>query len=186
MESSVATTTKPITAEDLWKMPNDQRRELVRGELRMMAPSGFDHGAIIDNLHVLLSVYVKAKKLGKVVGAETGFKLTRNPDTVRGADIAFIAAARLPAKGRPVGFWDGAPDLAVEVISPGDTLKEVEEKATDYLDAGARLVWVVNPRNRTITVHRADRNKLLLRESDTLEGGEVVPGFQCAVADVFA
>ncbi|HEV8605046.1 MAG TPA: Uma2 family endonuclease [Tepidisphaeraceae bacterium] len=182
----MATTTKPITAEDLWKMPNDQRRELVRGELRMMAPSGFDHGAIIDNLHFLLTAHERKKKLGKVLGAETGFRLARNPDTVRGADISFIAAARLPAKGRPVGFWDGAPDLAVEVISPGDTLKEVEEKAADYLAGGAKLVWVVNPRNGTITVHRVDGNKLVLRESDTLDGGDVVPGFECAVADVFA
>ena len=182
----MATTTKPITAEELWKMPNDQRRELVRGEIRTMAPSGFDHGAIIDNLHFLLNSYVRKKKLGKVLGAETGFKLAANPDTVRGADIAFIAAARLPATRRPVGFWDGAPDLAVEVISPSDKLNEVEEKAEDYLAGGARLVWVVNPRNRTIMVHERDRETLVLRESETLNGGEVVPGFECAVADVFA
>ncbi len=182
----MATTTKLITAEELWNMPNDQRRELVRGEIRTMAPSGFDHGAIIDNLHVLLSNFVKARKLGKVLGAETGFKLARNPDTVRGADIAFIAAARLPAKGRPLGFWDGAPDLGVEVISPTDILKEVDEKAADYVAAGARLVWIVNPRNRTTTVHDGDGPTVVLRESDTLSGGDVVPGFECAVADVFA
>ncbi len=182
----MATTTKPITAEDLWRMPNDQRRELVRGEIRTMAPSGFDHGAIIDNLHFLLTGYVRKNKLGKVLGAETGFKLARNPDTVRGADIAFIAAARLPAKGRPVGFWDGAPDLAVEVISPSDTLKEVDEKAADYVAAGARLVWIVNPRNRTIIIHDGGGTPLVLRESDVLNGGNVVPGFECAVADVFA
>jgi Uma2 family endonuclease len=182
----MATTTTPITADDLWRMPNDQRRELVRGEIRTLAPSGFDHGAIIDNLHFLLSGYVRKKKLGKVLGAETGFKLASDPDTVRGADIAFIAAARFPAKGRPVGFWNGAPDLAVEVISPADTLKEVEEKAADYVAAVARLVWVVNPRNRTIKVHERDRETSVLRESDTLGGGDVVPGFQCAVADVFA
>jgi Uma2 family endonuclease len=182
----MATTTKLITAEELWKMPNDQRRELVRGEIRTMAPSGFDHGAIIDNLHVLLSNYVRLNKLGKVLGAETGFKLARNPDTVRGADVSFIAAARLPAKGRPIGFWDGAPDLAVEVISPSDTLKEVEEKAGDYIAGGARLVWVINPRNRTIAVYDGGKTKVVLRETDTLEGGDVVKGFSCALADVFA
>jgi Uma2 family endonuclease len=186
MESAVATTTKPITAEELWRMPNDQRRELVKGEIRTMAPSGFDHGAIIDNLHVLLSTHVRAKKLGRVLGAETGFKLAKNPDTVRGADISFITAARLPARGRPVGFWDGAPDLAVEVISPTDTLKEVEEKAGDYVAAGTRLVWVVNPRTRTITIYRGGAEPVVLREADSLDGEDVVPGFKCGVSEVFA
>ena len=182
----MATTTKRITAEDLWNMGNQQRRELVRGEIRTMAPSGFDHGAIIDNPHVLLSLHVRTHKLGKVLGAETGFKLAKNPDTVRGADVAFIAAARLPSTGRPIGFWDGAPDLAVEVISPTDTASEVKEKVADYLNAGARLVWIVNPKRKTITIHKPNMDPVVLRETQTLDGGDVVAGFKCAVADVFA
>src|SRR5213075_2560011 len=163
------TSTKPVTAEDLWNMGNQQRRELVRGEIRNMAPSGFDHGAIIDNLQFLLSQHVRAHKLGKVLGAETGFKLAKNPDTVRGADVSFIAAARLPSGNRPIGFWDGAPDLAVEVISPTDTANEVKEKVADYLDAGARQVWIVYPKRKTIVIHKPNSDPLTLRESDVLE-----------------
>ncbi|MGH7214797.1 MAG: Uma2 family endonuclease [Tepidisphaeraceae bacterium] len=174
-----------LTADDLWNLPGDGRRELVKGEVRTMAPAGFDHGAVIMNLSVPLATYVKAHRLGVVTGAETGFKLSSNPDTVRGADIAFVAASRIPATGRPVKFWQGAPDLAVEVVSPDDTMAEVEEKVDDYLNAGARLVWVVNPRRRTITVHRPGIEPVLLRQSDTLDGQDVVPGFSCRVAEVF-
>src|SRR4051812_14372339 len=116
--------TSPTTAEQLWRMPKDEmRHELVRGELFTMAPAGFDHGAVIINLSIPLATYVKKHKLGIVVGAETGFILTRDPDTVRGADIAFVRAARIPKSGRPKKFWIGGPDLAVEVLSPDDRPK---------------------------------------------------------------
>src|SRR3954466_177571 len=151
----MTTATAPITAEQLWRMHNDdQRYELVRGELHMMAPAGFDHGAVIINLSTLLATHVKRRRLGVVVGAETGFILSRDPDTVRAADIAFVRAARIPKSGRPKAFWVGGPDLAVDVLSPDDRPREVKRKVQDYLAAGAALVWVVNPKNRTVTVHR--------------------------------
>ena len=175
-----------ITAEELWAMPNNARRELVRGEVRTMAPAGFEHGAVIINVAAPLANYVKAQRLGVVLGAETGFVLKRNPDIVRGADVAFVAASRIPAAGLPTKFWEGAPDLAVEVVSPGDTVEEVEEKVDDYLTAGTHLVWVVNPKRKTITVHKPAANPLVLRVQDTLEGADVVPGFRCNVADIFA
>jgi Uma2 family endonuclease len=178
--------TRPVTAEDLEKMPNNQRRELVKGELRVMAPSGFDHGAIIDNLHFLLSRHVREQKLGRVLGAETGFKLASNPDTVRGADISFVEASRIPPTGRPKGFWSGAPDLAVEVLSPGDTINEAEEKVDDYLNGGCRMVWVVNPRRRTVTIYRPNSAPAIVGDTQELEGQDVLPGFRCRVSEIFA
>ena len=181
----MSTDVRLITAEDLWNMPGDQRRELVRGELRTMAPAGFEHGAILMRLSVSLAAYVHEQRLGVVLGAETGFVLARNPDVVRGADISFVAAQRVPLPERAAKFFEGPPDLAVEVVSPSDALQEVEEKVDDYLNAGTRLVWVVNPRRRTIAVHRAGRDIQVLRENDALSGEEVIPGFSCGVAAVF-
>jgi len=166
-------------------MPNDERRELVRGEVRTMAPAGFDHGAVSIAVGSLLWNYAAKHKLGVVVGAETGFVLARNPDVVRGADAAFVAANRIPPAGRPTRFWEGPPDLAVEVVSPSDTLQEVEEKVDDYLTAATRVVWVVNPKRRTVTVHRPGAQPTVLREADVLDGEDVVPGFRCQVAELF-
>jgi len=135
---------------------------------------------------VALSGHVRAHRLGVVVGAETGFRLSRNPDTVRGVDVGFVRADRIPATGRPTTYWEGAPDLAVEVVSPSDTVEAVEEKVDDYISAGCAMVVVINPRRRTLTVHRGGRDPVVLRESDTFSGGDVVPGFQCPVAAVFA
>lgn len=181
----MTTSVQFITAEQLLAMPNDQRRELVKGELRTMAPAGFDHGAIIMRLARLMANHVEAHQLGVVVGAETGFKLARNPDTVRGADIGFVSKARIPAKGLPKGFWEGAPDLAVEVVSPGDRIDEVEEKVDDYLSAGAKVVWVVNPFRRTVTVYHSGETPVPRGEKETLEGGDVLPGFSCNVTRIF-
>src|SRR5688572_3965126 len=162
----MSTAARSITAEELFRMPGDQRRELVKGELRTMAPAGFEHGAIIINIAWRLADYVKRNDLGVVLGAETGYVLRRNPDTVRGADVSFVAIARIPAKRLPQKFWEGAPDLAVEVMSPEDTANELGEKVGEYLSAGARLVWVVNPKRRTVTVHRPGSEPRILRGSD--------------------
>ena len=167
-------------------MPDDRRRELVKGEVREMAPSGFDHGATVDNFQVLVSSHVRANRLGVVVGVETGFRLARSPDTVRGVDVGFVKAARIPKAGRPTAYWEGAPDLAVEVLSPTDTVQAIEEKVDDYLTAGCPMVLVINPRRRTLTVHRPGRNPAVLREGDSFAADEVVPGFSCPVAAIFA
>jgi Uma2 family endonuclease len=181
----VTTTTRPITAEELWAMPNNERRELVRGEVRTMAPPGFDRGAVSHNVARLIGNHVADHRLGVVVGAETGFVLARNPDVVRGADAAFVVAGRIPSSGRPTRFWEGPPDLAIEVVSPSDTLQEVEEKVDDYLAAGTRRVWVVNPKRRTVTVYRPGAQPEVLREADGLAGEDVLPGFRCPVAALF-
>ncbi|HJT78843.1 MAG TPA: Uma2 family endonuclease [Gemmataceae bacterium] len=175
-----------MSAEDLARWPQDgMRHELVRGELRTRPPAGSEHGAVGMNLAFLLTQHVRAQQLGVVFGAETGFLIARDPDTVRAPDIAFVSQDHIPATGIPRAFWPGAPDLALEVVSPGDTVFEVDEKVQEWLDAGTRLVWVVNPRRRTVTVYRSATEVRILTEQDTLEGGETVRGFRCLVRDIF-
>lgn len=174
------------TANELFEMPYDGfRYELVKGELRKMSPAGGEHGAIIWNLSGRLAPHIQSNDLGQGFGAETGFKLASDPDTVRAADIAFIRRERLPEEGIPKNFWATAPDLAVEVLSPGDTYSEVAEKVGDWLTAGTRAVWIVDPRRRIVTVYRSLSDVTLLSEDDELDGGEVVPGFRCKVSEIF-
>ena len=174
------------TAEELFDMPDDgYRYELVRGELRKMAPAGSEHGEIASDINGSLNLYVKANGLGNTYAAETGFFLARDPDHVRAPDVAFVRRERIEAIGRQTGYWPEAPDLAIEVISPNDRYADVDEKVSDWLAAGARMVVVVNPRNRTVNVHTPD-GSIALRLGDTLDGGDVVPGWQMPVADMFA
>jgi len=182
----MTTTLQRSTASELFAMPDDGfRYELVKGELRQMSPSGWEHGVVVVNVTLLLGQYVKTNNLGLCVGAETGFKIASDPDTVRAPDLAFVRRERIPEGGVPKKFWQGAPDLAVEVVSPGDTRAEVEEKVGDWLDAGARAVWVVNPRRRRVSVYRPGTDVVRLSEGDELDGGEVVPGFRCKVSEIF-
>lgn len=177
---------KAITAEDLFRMNRGmQRFELVGGELREMSPAGFQHGVIINRLSSLLTEVVDRNALGVVLGAETGFILSRSPDTVRGPDVSFVTRERIARIGIPMAYFPEAPDLAVEVVSPGDTVTEVESKAEDWLNGGTRLLWVVSPRSRTVTVYHSLQNIVVLTENETLDGGAVVPGFSCRVADLF-
>ncbi|HKQ52348.1 MAG TPA: Uma2 family endonuclease [Pyrinomonadaceae bacterium] len=182
-----STTTKLVTADELLMMPKDGfHYELVRGELKRMSPTGRKHGSVTMALASPLYQFVRLNKLGEVYAAETGFKLESNPDTVRAPDIAFICAERIQSAGRAEGYGEGAPDLAVEVLSPGNTKREMTEKVEDYFAAGARLVWIVNPKLKTVTVYRSPTDIVTLTEQDTLDGGEVVPGFQIPVAGIFA
>jgi Uma2 family endonuclease len=138
------------------------------------------------NFGSLLHSFVRANGLGVVFSADTGFKIASDPDTVRAPDVAFIRRDRIPATGLPRGYWPGAPDLVAEVISPSDTYTEVEEKVNEWLDAGVRMVLVLNPRSRTLTVYRSHTDVRRLTGSDVLTGGDVVPGFECRVSDLFA
>lgn len=182
----MTTTQVNMTADDLSRMPDDGMcHELVRGELTMMAPAGGEHCGIAGKLSTLLGAHVMAKQLGMLLVAEPGFLLSRNPDTVRVPDAAFIAKERVPAGGLPKGFIPFAPDIAIEVVSPSDSLLDVEEKTEQWLQAGTAMVWIVNPRSRTVTVHRGGRDPRVLRESDMLDGEEVCPGFSVRVAEFF-
>jgi Uma2 family endonuclease len=182
----MSTTLQQVTADELFARRKDGfRYELVKGELRKMSPAGSEHGAIIVNITLLLGQYVKANSLGVCFGAETGFKIASDPDTVRAPDVAFVRRERIPESGITKKFWPGAPDLAVEVLSPGDSLEEVEEKVEDWLSAGTRAVWVVSPKRRGVTVYRSMTDVTRLSEADELDGGDVVQGFRCKVSEIF-
>ena len=166
-----------MTAEELLRLalPN-KRTELVRGVLVVREPAGYQHGDVAMRLAAAIFTHVQARGLGRVFAAETGFTLARKPDTVRAPDVAFISTARLPDPP-PRGFAELAPDLAVEVLSPDDRPGEVLAKVADWLNAGARLVWVVDPVRVLARVYRADGSESMLDETDALQGEDVLPGF---------
>jgi Uma2 family endonuclease len=180
-------TTTIVTADELLAMPTGmgKRYELVAGELRVMSPSGWRHGEVVGDLHIILGAYIREHDLGRVFGAETGFLLKRDPDTVRAPDFAFIAKQHLPATEPIEAFWPGPPDLAVEVLSPGDRTGEVDEKIEEWLAAGCAAVWVVDPKLRTVTIYQSPTNVQVKTAGQTLVGDSVVPGFSCAVAEIF-
>jgi Uma2 family endonuclease len=176
-----------VTADELLRMPDDGfRYELVQGELRRMTPAGNEHGRVAMNIGISLGSYVKTHDLGTVYAAETGFRLAEDPDTVRAPDVAFVSRTRVEAVGKVEGFWPEAPDLAVEVVSPGDSYTEVEEKVFDWLEAGTKMVVVINPRQRSATVYKSPSDITALAEADVLAGGDIVPGFELAVREIFA
>jgi Uma2 family endonuclease len=183
----MATTHQLMTAEELLRLPDDgYRSELARGELRKMAPAGHIHGRVAINVTTPLDRHVRDHHLGVVYAVETGFKLASNPDTVRAPDAAFIRRERVEEVGDLEGYWPGAPDLAVEVISPGDTYTDVQEKVFDWLEAGTRMVILVMPRKRIVTVYRSMTDMIMLTEHDTLDGGDVVPGWKIPVRELFS
>ena len=178
-----------LTAAELLNRPEDGHcYELARGELRKMAPAGMRHGNLAHRIDRSLSRYVEDNDLGELYIAEAGYLLGTDPDTVRVPDLSFIRRERVNARGPWEGFWPGAPDLAVEILSPTDRLAAVAEKAAEWLAAGAGLVIVVTPRAnaKTVTVHQPGQTPLTLTEQDTLEGGSVVPGWRLPVRDIFA
>lgn len=173
-----------MTAEQLFASPSLGRCELVRGELVMMSPAGFEHGVIAGEIYGHLFNFVKQNRLGVVTAAETGFKISQNPDTVRAPDVGFIRTDRVP-KVRTRGYFAGPPDLAVEVVSPDDRAGEVLAKVQDWLTAGCRAVWVVDPTSQTISVYRGSRETALLTVDDELTDDDILPGFRLPVAEVF-
>ena len=162
-----------------------RRAELVRGDLIVMTPAGGRHGQVAHRVGLLIGNHVLDRNLGRVFAAETGFLLQRDPDTVRAPDVAFVAADRLEADEIPAGFPEMAPDLAVEVVSPSDSAPTVQAKVDDWLAAGTRLVWVIDPEARSVTVHRPARPAEVFLESDTLDGAPVLSDFRVSVRDLF-
>jgi len=179
--------TDTLTADELLRMPDDgfHRYELAEGRLLVMTPAGGLHGAIGVRIAVAISTHVDEHRLGVVVGPDTGFILATDPDTVRAPDVAFVSRVRVPAGGIPTAFWRGAPDLAVEVLSPADVRREVDEKIDEYLRHGVREVWFVEPSARRVTVYRPAAPPHVLNETETLEGGDVLPGFRCSLSRLF-
>ena len=184
----MTTGTKPVTAEDLLLMTQGdtgKRYELVEGELWEMPPAGGYHGNVAFTIASIIGAYIRGKNLGVGFTAETGFVTRRDPDSVRAPDVAFVSKERLAQGRAPDGFVQIAPDLAVEVVSPSDSAAAVYVKVEEYFAAGARLVWVVHPDTRSVTVHHSPGESKTLREGDALDGEPVFKGFQVRVRDLF-
>jgi Uma2 family endonuclease len=182
----MATSPQIVTADELMRLSSEGGRyELVRGELQMMSPTGDNHGVVTAALTIRLGAFVMDHGLGATFAAEAGFHLEHDPDTVLAPDIAFVERKRFEAAGLTGKFWQGAPDLAVEVKSPGERAGEVAAKAQSWLAHGVRQDWIVDPKNRNVAVYHRDGRIIVLGEADTLEGGDVVPGFACPVRKLF-
>ena len=175
-----------VTAEEFARIPNDDYHyELVEGRVVRVIPPGSRHAVLATRIAVLLSQHTEAHSLGAVM-TPAGFELARNPDTVREPDVAFVHSRRIPETGVPDGFWPGPPDLAVEIRSPGDRPSEISAKISDYLARGVRLVWVVDPKAKTVTTHVPQSPAVTLGMDDVLDAGDIVPGFACPVRRIFA
>jgi Uma2 family endonuclease len=182
------TVTKKLSADDLYNLPNHGgRNELVQGEIIPMSPASTMHGDIAMRLGAILWNFSEQHNLGRVFAAETGFTLSQNPDTVRAPDVAFVAKKRIPEEGVPeTGFWAIAPDLVAEIVSPHDRMSQIQNKVTDYLAAGVRLVWIVDPKTETVTVYQSLKQVKVLIAEDILEGEDVLPGFQLTLKKLFS
>lgn len=173
-----------LTADQLLRWPDDEmRHELVEGRLTTMSPPGGMHGVCAARLHRALANHVESQRLGATL-VEAGFKLKSDPDTVRAPDVSFVARSRVP-RVLPVAYWEGPPNLAVEVKSPDQSERDVLDKVRDYLSAGARAVWVVRPRNHSVTRYRPGAEPVSLRPGDVLVEPDVVPGFRLQVESLF-
>lgn len=182
------TTTKPqlLTADDLLRLHSEGvKGELIMGVLHKKLPSGLEHGQIVANHLMVLGPFVKARRLGRVFGSDTGVQLERGPDTVREPDVAFISAERMPLDLRERRYAQVVPDLVVEIVSPNDRPVPVFDKAQMWLRHGVRLVWITDPEARTITALPQSGPPRVFTYADTLDAGDVLPGFTCRVQDIF-
>lgn len=184
--TKTATRSAPLTVEDLpWLEPEEGRAELVAGTLVREPPPGEGHGGIAADVATLLNPFVREHGLGRVF-VESGYVLASDPDTVRGPDVSFVSARRLATAARRGPYVVGAPDLAVEVVSPKDSRRDVAEKVAEYLGAGAEAVWVIDPRHQAVTVHLPELRPTTLGRGETLSGDPYLPGLRLPVADLFA
>jgi Uma2 family endonuclease len=175
-----------LTADDLMAMPDDGNAyELVKGRLIRMPPSALASSIVAMTLGILVGSFVRLHKLGLCSGEGGGTRLASDPDTVRAPDFMFYSRARLPEGGVPLQGYLGAPDLAVEVLSPTDRFARIVEKALDYLAAGTRLVWVVDPDVRSVVVFRPGREPETLSGDAALDGEGVLPGFTLPLAELW-
>jgi len=182
----VPTMASLMTAEDLLRtnLP-DKRTELVRGRLVVHEPAGGRHGSVAMNLAIRLGQHIDLTGAGQLFAAETGFTLSRVPDTVRAPDIAFVRSERLP-RPIPQSFLELAPDLVVEVLSPDDRPGEVLAKIGDWLEAAAQLVWVIDPERRIARIYRQDGSEAIINEDQQLNGEDLLPGFACRLATILS
>jgi Uma2 family endonuclease len=177
-------TTKLWTIDEVAQLPDDDHRyALIRGELYRMPPPQARHGRIVATLIWYVFGFVRSNSLGQVYD-QSGFILERDPDTLIGPDLSFVRSTHVPAD--PDGYPELPPDLVVEVVSPSHTGPSIAEKVAIYREAGVRLIWIVDPKRRTVQIHRSDGTEVLLTEDEALEGEDVLPGFRLPVAAIFA
>jgi Uma2 family endonuclease len=184
MLRDMTATRKLMTAEELARTSiPDKAVELIRGHLVVREPPGTSHGGVAADLAHELGTYVRRERLGRVFAQDTGFKIAHDPDTVRASDVAFVSRDRPP--GIPdAGYAELAPDLVVEVLSPDDRAGEVLAKIGDFLAAGTRLAWLVDPRRREARIFRPDGSVTVIGPDGALDGEDVLPGFSCPLATV--
>ena len=175
----------PMTVDELLALPAFKNYELVDGVLRERKRMGAEASAVAANILHLLATHVKASNLGVVFESEATYQCFGTDRTGRRPDVSFIKRERLPDGKPPVGAITVPADLAVEVISPGDRAYDVAAKVQAYRSAGFRLVWLVSPASRQVEIHRPDGTLRLLREQDVISGEDVLPGFECPVAEFF-
>ena len=175
-----------LTADDLLALYGQGvKGELIKGVLHEKVSSGGKHGDIAFALGAEIRAYARPRRLGRVGGTDTGVLLERNPDTVREPDVYYISAEKLPLDVSVSGYYEVMPDVVAEVLSPSDTRQEFDAKIQMWLDFGVRLVLAIYPETRHITTHQPGRPPATLGYGDTLDGGEIIPGFQCPVREIF-
>ena len=185
MAGTVAATERLITGEELARLGDIGSCELIDGRIVPMSPTGDEDAGIESNIDEILKAFVRPRRLGKVRVGEVGIYTRRNPDRVRGADVAFISNERYDRRSRESAFLDVAPDLVVEILSPDDRVVGLMEKLREYFAIGVRLVWVVDPRARRVQAYRSVTDVREFTEGDRLPGDEVLPGFSAPVANLF-
>jgi Uma2 family endonuclease len=177
--------TGTLSAEEMLRLPDrDRRLELIEGELHEMPPAGADHGTIALRIGALLE-HAAREHGGRAFAAETGFVLSRNPDTVRAPDAAYVTAQGAERAGNVRGYWPGPPDLAVEVVSPGDAYSELHEKALAWLEAGAQLVLVADPTSRRVTLYRSREDVSVIAGDEIVDCTAVVPSLASQTRTLF-
>jgi Uma2 family endonuclease len=182
---STITQKKLLTAEEFFLLPNPpdgSQQELVRGEIITMPPPGGLHGVTCSKADRKLGNYIDSGPGGTLVCNDTGFITVRDPDSVRGPDISYWTKERL--KEVPVGYIEISPDMLLEVLSPSNTSKQIRDKIKEYFEKGVRLVWVLAPEDRTLTIYRTPDEGRVLHETATVTGEDVLPGFECRVSDL--
>jgi Uma2 family endonuclease len=181
----MSATDRLVTAEEFERMPTQERYELVEGRLVPMSPVNVEHGRIVLQLGYLLKAHLKNRPEGVAV-VEAGFTIARNPDTVRGPDVAFIRSDRMPPPSKRHGFPLMAPDAVFEVLSPDDRPGEIRRKAAQYLTSGVHVLVIVDPGKRTVAVHRSGTQTVILHKNgDVLDLTDAIPGFTCTVSEIF-
>ena len=179
--------TKPLTAEEFYALPeptDGTKLELVKGEIVAMPGPGLEHGEIQLSLGALIKNFLRLHKLGRVV-TESGIITERDEDTTRGPDISYYSKERLPLEKRVVKYHDLPPDLCVEIISPSNAKKDLRDKIQEYFAVGVRMVWLVDPEGRSVTVLTSPKKGSTLYDDSELDGDDVLPGFTCKVSEIF-